>query len=77
MHILRIKEVFHNLLLSVISVIFLYFLIFGIFWFCISRTNLEYEKQEQEKDEKYKAELLIAAKRRKPLIGQKQSFFSG
>ena len=57
------REVFHNLLLSVISVIFLYFLIFGIFWFCISRTNLEYEKQEREKDEKYKAELLIAAKK--------------
>ena len=57
------REVFHNLLLSVISVIFLYFLIFGIFWFCISRTNLEHEKQEREKDEKYKAELLIAAKK--------------
>ena len=42
------REVFHNLLLSVISVIFLYFLIFGIFWFCISRTNLEYEKQEAD-----------------------------
>ena len=57
------REVFHNLLLRMISVIFLYFLIFGIFWFCISRTNLEHEKQEREKDEKYKAELLIAAKK--------------
>ena len=33
------REVFHNLLLRMISVIFLYFLIFGIFWFCISRTG--------------------------------------
>ena len=56
-------EVFHNLPLSVTGVIFLYALIVGIFWFCISRTNLEHEKQEREKDEKYKAELLIAAKK--------------
>ena len=33
-------EVFHNLPLSVISVIFLYFLIFGTFWFWTYRTNL-------------------------------------
>ena len=38
-------------------------MIVPIFWFCISRTNLEHEKQEREKDEKYKAELLIAAKK--------------
>ena len=56
-------EVFHNLPLSVTGVIFLYALIVSIFWFCISRTNLEHEKQEREKDEKYKAELLIAAKK--------------
>ena len=56
-------EVFHNLPLSVISVIFLYFLMFGIFWFWTYRTNLAHRKQEQEKDEKYKAELLIAAKK--------------
>ena len=56
-------EVFHNLPLSVISVIFLYFLIFSIFWFWAYRTNLTHQKQEQEKDEKYKAELLIAAKK--------------
>ena len=56
-------EVFHNLPLSVTGVIFLYALIVGIFWFCISRPNLEHEKQEREKDEKYKAELLIAAKK--------------
>ena len=56
-------EVFHNLPLSVISVIFLYFLIFSIFWFWTYRTNLAHRKQEQEKDEKYKAELLIAAKK--------------
>ena len=56
-------EVFHNLPLSVISVIFLYFLIFSIFWFWAYRTNLAHQKQEQEKDEKYKAELLIAAKK--------------
>ena len=68
------REVFHNLLLSVISVIFLYFLIFGIFWFCISRTNLEYEKQEREKDEKYKAELLIAAKKAEAANRAKSEF---
>ena len=56
-------EVFHNLPLSVISVIFLYFLIFSIFWFWAYRTNLTHQKMEQEKDEKYKAELLIAAKK--------------
>ena len=56
-------EVFHNLPLSVISVIFLYFLMFSIFWFWTYRTNLAYRKQEQEKDEKYKAELLIEAKK--------------
>ncbi len=57
------NEVFHNLPLSVISVIFLYFLIFSIFWFWAYRTNLAHQKQEQEKDEKYKAELLSAAKK--------------
>ena len=56
-------EVFRNLPLSVISVIFLYFLMFSIFWFWTYRTNLAHQKQEQEKDEKYKAELLIAAKK--------------
>ena len=56
-------EVFHNLPLSVISVIFLYFLMFSIFWFWTYRTNLAHRKQEQEKDEKYKSELLIAAKK--------------
>ena len=56
-------EVFHNLPLSVTSVIFLYCLMFSIFWFWTYRTNLVHRKQEQEKDEKYKAELLIAAKK--------------
>ena len=56
-------EVFHNLPLSVICVIFLYFLMFSIFWFWTYRTNLAHRKQEQEKDEKYKAELVIAAKK--------------
>ena len=56
-------EVFHNLPLSVAGVIFLYFLIFSIFWFWAYRTNLTHQKMEQEKDEKYKAELLIAAKK--------------
>ena len=60
---LQDTEVFHNLPLSVISVIFLYFLMFSIFWFWTYRTNLVHRKQEQEKDEKYKAELLIAAKK--------------
>ena len=57
------NEVFHNLPLSVISVIFLYFLMFSIFWLWTYRTNLAHQKKEQEKDEKYKAELLIAAKK--------------
>ena len=56
-------EVFQNLPLSVISVIFIYYLMFSIFWFWSYRTNLAHQKQEQEKDEKYKAELLIAAKK--------------
>ena len=57
------NEVFHNLPLSVISVIFLYFLMFSIFWFWTYRTNLTHRKLEREKDEKYKEELLIAAKK--------------
>ena len=55
-------EVFHNLPLSVISVIFLYFLMFSIFWFWAYRTNLAHQKMEQEKDEKYKAEAANEAK---------------
>ena len=56
-------EVFHNLPLSVTAVVFLYLLIFGIFCFWGYRADLAHRKQEQEKDEKYKAELLIAAKK--------------
>ena len=56
-------EVFHNLPLSVISVIFLYLLIFGMFLFWGYRTNQAHQKQELEKEEKYKAELMIAAKK--------------
>ena len=56
-------EVFHNLPLSVISVILLYFLVFSVFWFWTYRTNLAHRRQEFEKDEKYKAELLTAAKK--------------
>ena len=56
-------EVFHNLPLNVAGVIFIYLLIFSIFWFWAYRTNLTHRKQEQKKDEKYKAELLIAAKK--------------
>ena len=56
-------EVFHNLPLSVAGVILLYFLIFSIFLFWGHRTNQAHQKQEQEKDEKYKAELLTAAKK--------------
>ena len=56
-------EVFHNLPLSVISVIFLYFLMFGICWFWSYRTNLVHQKQGLEKEEKYKADLLMAAKK--------------
>ena len=57
------NEVFHNLPLSVISVIFLYFLMFSILWLWTYRTNQVHQKKEQEKDEQYKAELLIAAKK--------------
>ncbi len=56
-------EVFHDLPLSVAGVIFLYFLMFSIFWFWTYRTKRAHQKQGQEKDEKYKAELLIAAKK--------------
>ena len=67
-------EVFHNLPLSVISVIFLYFLMFSIFWFWAYRINLAHRKQEQEKDEKYKAELLIAAKKAEAANAAKTEF---
>ena len=56
-------EVFHNLPLSVTAVVFLYLLIFGIFCFWGYRADLAHRKQEKEKDEKYKAELLRAAKK--------------
>ena len=56
-------EVFRNLSLSVTAVVFLYLLIFGIFCFWGYRADLAHRKQEQEKDEKYKAELLRAAKK--------------
>ena len=56
-------EVFHNLPLSVTAVVFLYLLIFGIFCFWGYRADLAHRKQEQEKDEKYKTELLRAAKK--------------
>ena len=56
-------EVFRNLPLSVTAVVFLYLLIFGIFCFWGYRADLAHRKQEQEKDEKYKPELLRAAKK--------------
>ena len=56
-------EVFRNLPLSVTAVVFLYLLIFGIFCFWGYRADLAHRKQEQEKDEKYKAELLKSAKK--------------
>ena len=56
-------EVFHNLPLCVTGVIFLYFLIFGLFLFWRYKANQAHQQQELEKEEKYTAELLIAAKR--------------
>ena len=67
-------EVFHNLPLSVAGVIFLYSLMFSIFWFWTYRTNLTHQKVEQEKDEKYKAELLIAAKKAEAANDAKTEF---
>ena len=54
-------EVFRNLPLNVTAVVFLYLLIFGIFCFWGYRADLAHRKQE--KDEKYKAELLRTAKK--------------
>ena len=56
-------EVYRNLPLNVTAVVFLYLLIFGIFCFWGYRADLAHRKQEQEKDEKYKAELLRTAKK--------------
>ena len=56
-------EVFHNLPLCVTGVVFLYFLIFGLFLFWRYKANQAHQQQELEKEEKYTAELLIAAKR--------------
>ena len=67
-------EVFHNLPLSVAGVIFLYSLMFSIFWFWTYRTNLTHRKMEQEKDEKYKSELLIAAKKAEAANDAKTEF---
>ena len=57
------KEVFSNLPLSVTGVVFLYLIILSFSWFWVYTTNLAHQKQEQEKDEKYKAELLKSAKK--------------
>ena len=57
------KEVFSNLPLSVTGVIFLYLVILSFSWFWVYTTDLAHQKQEQEKDEKYKAELLKSAKK--------------
>ena len=57
-------EVFRILPLSVTAVVFLYLLIFGIFCFWGYRADLAHRKQE--KDEKYKAELLRAANKADP-----------
>ena len=67
-------EVFRNLPLSVTAVVFLYLLIFGIFCFWGYRADLAHRKQEQEKDEKYKAELLIAAKKAEAANEEKTEF---
>ena len=56
-------EAFHNLPLCVTGVIFLYFLIFSLFLFWRYKANQAHQQQELEKEEKYTAELLIAAKR--------------
>ena len=56
-------EIFHNLPLSVLGVIFFYFLIFGLFLFWRYKANQAHQKQKLEEEEKYKAELLIAAKK--------------
>ena len=55
--------VFHNLILSVTGVVFLYLLIFGIFWFWRYRINQMQQKRELEKEEQHKAELLTAAEK--------------
>lgn len=55
--------VFHNLILSVTGVVFLYLLIFGIFWFWRYRINQTQQKRELEKEEQHKAELLTAAEK--------------
>ena len=57
------KEVFSNLPLSVTGVIFLYLIILSFSCFWVYATDLAHQKQEQEKDEKYKAELLKSAKK--------------
>ena len=67
-------EVFHNLPLSVAGVILLYLSMFGIFWYWSYRTGLAHRKQEQERDEKYKAELLIAAKKAEAANAAKTEF---
>ena len=55
--------VFHNLILSVTGVVFLYLLIFGIFWFWRYRINQMQQKRELEKEEQHTAELLTAAEK--------------
>ena len=56
-------EVFQDLPLRVAGAVLLYFLIFSVFWLWIHRTNLAHQKLEQEKEERYKAELLRSAEK--------------
>ncbi len=56
-------EVFRNLPLNVTGVISVYFLILSQLRLGVYRTEQAHRKQEREKDEKYKEELLKAAKR--------------
>ena len=56
-------EVFQDLPLRVADAVLLYVLIFSAFWLWLHRANLAHQKLEQEKEERYKAELLRSAKK--------------
>ena len=71
-------EVFHNLPLSVTGVIFSLFSdIHDVLVLVIQNQSGTHRKLEQEKDEKYKAELLSAAKKAEAANEAKPSFSSG
>ena len=67
-------EVFRNLLPNVMIVAFTCLFILSFVWLLLHRTNLAYQRQEQEKEERYKEKILKAAKQAEAANAAKTEF---